>query len=73
MASCLVCCDAAATVYCCNDDASLCKACSAKIHSANLVAARHTVLPFCAVCNVAPPSVYCRNDDAFLVRRMRTC
>eukprot|EP00798_Chlamydomonas_sp_ICE-L_P023417 gene23417-30692_t len=63
---CVVCCSSAATVYCCQDDANLCKACSSMIHSANALAARHNVLPFCALCNVNRPTVFCKNDDAYL-------
>lgn len=36
------------------------------IHSANALAARHSVIPFCTLCNVNRSAVFCKNDDAFL-------
>jgi hypothetical protein len=64
MAACAVC-QARATVYCHNDAALLCDACDESIHSASVVAQRHTRVAVCGVCQSEPSKVYCHNDASF--------
>lgn len=59
-------CQAAATLYCQNDNAFLCKECDVTIHSSNVVAQRHTRVKVCELCSKQASTVFCKNDNAFL-------
>lgn len=65
MATCVVC-QAAAFVYCHNDQAFLCAGCDSSIHSSNALAARHCRVKVCELCHKKQSTVFCKNDQAFL-------
>lgn len=65
MTACVVC-AAAAKVYCDADKAFLCTDCDKKVHSSNVLAARHVRKPVCELCKASVCTVYCCNDTAYV-------
>lgn len=76
---CEVCEATAATVYCVQDDASMCAACDATVHAANMLAAKHSRLALtapvpgsspasCDICQDKKAVFYCAHDRALLCR-----
>ena len=45
-------CDGEAALYCAADEAHICWACDAKVHSANFLVARHTRAVLCGACGI---------------------
>lgn len=66
MATCDVCRERKASVFCRNDAALLCQECDVEIHGANPLALRHERVFVCEVCEARPSTVHCKQDGAML-------
>ncbi|XP_035834560.1 B-box zinc finger protein 22 isoform X2 [Helianthus annuus] len=75
---CNVCESVEATVFCCADDAALCRSCDEKIHAANRLASKHQRVhlsnldnqrPKCDICQEPDGYFFCLEDRALLCRK----
>ncbi|MCO5583754.1 hypothetical protein L7F22_037668 [Adiantum nelumboides] len=73
---CDACSQAAATLFCCADEAALCAECDIRVHAANKLAGKHERLPLsihhppssCDVCQEKAGLFFCVDDRAVLCR-----
>ncbi|KAI5077801.1 hypothetical protein GOP47_0007625 [Adiantum capillus-veneris] len=73
---CDVCVQAAATLFCCADEAALCAECDLRVHAANKLAGKHERLPLtldhppssCDICQEKSGLFFCVEDRAILCR-----
>ncbi|KAF3796698.1 B-box zinc finger protein 21 [Nymphaea thermarum] len=76
---CDVCSKEEASLFCCADEAALCKACDQRVHHANKLAGKHQRLPLhlppsskqsplCDICKEKRAFLFCQEDRAILCR-----